>query len=126
MRELLSYRAHDLDIDGFGQPRQLFQGIGCRPGLILTLDGDQESLFSWAVGGMGRAWNGNLLEITSDSGEFLIIPWSDTAVAVFRGRDPATALPGNRVEDLAGADLQILLRQGDAAALLLQPTLVCL
>jgi hypothetical protein len=74
MRELLGDRAHDLNVDGFGQPCQLFQGIGCRPGLILTLDGDQEGLFSWAVSGMGRAWNGNLLGITSDSGEFLIIP----------------------------------------------------
>ena len=61
MRELLCYRADDLNVDGFGQPRQFFQRIGGRPGLILTLDGDQESLFSWAVGRMGRAWNGNLL-----------------------------------------------------------------
>ena len=74
MRELLGDRAHNFDVDGFGQPRQLFQGIGCRPGLILPLDGDQEGLFSRVVGGMGRAWNGNLLGMMSDSGGFLIVP----------------------------------------------------
>ena len=74
MRQLLGYRAHDLDVDSFGQSRQLFQGIGCRPGLMLTLDGDQEGLFSWAVGGMGRAWNVNLLWIKSDSGGNPIVP----------------------------------------------------
>src|SRR4051812_15148305 len=49
MGELLRYRADDLDVDGFGQPRQLFQRIGGSPGLILTLDGDQEGMFGWAV-----------------------------------------------------------------------------
>jgi hypothetical protein len=63
MRELLGHRAHDLDVDGLGQPRQLFQRIGGCPGLILTLDGDQERMFGRAVGGMWRAWNGSLLGI---------------------------------------------------------------
>ena len=40
MGELLRYRANDLDVDGFGQPRQFFQRIGGSPRLILTLDGD--------------------------------------------------------------------------------------
>jgi hypothetical protein len=61
MSQLLGHRAHDLDVDSFGQPRQLFERIGGGPGLVLTLDGDQESVFGGAVGGMGRAWNGNLL-----------------------------------------------------------------
>src|SRR5215213_4506535 len=36
-----------------------------------------------------------------------------------------TALAGNRGEDFAGADLQVLLGQSDAASFLLQPMLVC-
>jgi hypothetical protein len=84
VREFLGYRAHDLDVDGFGQPRQLFQGIGCCPGLILTLDGYQEGLFGWAVGGMGRAWNGNLLRIVSDNAGFLIVPRRGAVMAIFR------------------------------------------
>jgi hypothetical protein len=63
MRELLGYRADNLDLDGFSQPRQFFQRIGGSPRLILTLDGDQERMFGWAVGGMGRAWNGSLLGV---------------------------------------------------------------
>jgi hypothetical protein len=63
MGELLRYRANDLDVNGFGQPRQFFQRIGGSPRLILTLDGDQERMFGWAVGGMGRAWNGSLLGV---------------------------------------------------------------
>ena len=77
MGELLGYRAHDLDVDRLGQPRQLFQGIGGCPGLIRTLDGDQEGLLSWAVGGLGRAWNGNLLGFRSDSEGLLIVPRRD-------------------------------------------------
>jgi hypothetical protein len=75
MRELLGYRADDLDVDGFGEPCQLFQGVGGCPGLMLTLDGDQEGMFGWAVGGMWRAWNGNLLGIMSDGeGRFIVAP----------------------------------------------------
>ena len=85
MGELLGYRAHDLDVDGFGQPRQLFQGIGGCPGLIRMLDGDQKGLFSWAVGGMGRAWNGSLLDVfvSLDSDGFLIIPRRGVMTVVF-------------------------------------------
>jgi hypothetical protein len=48
---------------------------------VLTLDGDQEGMFGWAVGGMGRAWNGNLLGITSDEG-LLIVPRRGVVMAV--------------------------------------------
>jgi hypothetical protein len=75
MGELLGYRADDLDVDGFGEPCQLFQGVGGCPGLMLTLDGDQEGMFGWAVGGMWRAWNGNLLSVFSGSGGlFIVLP----------------------------------------------------
>ena len=85
MRELLRYRADDLDVDGFGQPRQFFQRIGSRPGLILTLDGDQKGMFGWAVGGMGRAWNGDLLDVIVmlDSNGTLSVPRRGVAMAVF-------------------------------------------
>ena len=74
MGELLGHRAYDLDVDGFGQPRQFFQRVGGSPGLVLMLDGDQEGMFGGAVGGMGRAWNGNLLGITFNSDGPPIVP----------------------------------------------------
>ena len=82
MRELLGDRAYDLDVDGLGQARQLFQRIGGSPGLILAFDGDQESMFGGAVGGMGRAWNGNLLGITSYGEGLLIVPRRGVVMAV--------------------------------------------
>jgi hypothetical protein len=95
MRELLGYRAHDLDVDGLCQPRQLFQRIGGCPGLVLTLDGDQEGMFGWAVGGMGRAWNGDLLGVIVilDSDGLLIVPRRVVEMTYFRGRDPADTSP---------------------------------
>jgi hypothetical protein len=76
MRELLGDRAYDLDVDGFGQPRQFFQRIGGRPGLVLTLDGDEKSVFGGAVGGMWRAWNGNLLGV--------IVNWTAMDSSLYR------------------------------------------
>jgi len=76
MCELLGYRADDLDVDGFSKPRQFFQRIGGCPGLVLTLDGDQEGMFGWAVGGMGRAWNGNLLGV--------IVIWTAMDLLLYR------------------------------------------
>ena len=39
----------------------------------MTLDGDQKGMFGWAVGGMRRAWNGNLLGVISSSDGLLIV-----------------------------------------------------
>jgi hypothetical protein len=121
MRELLGHRAHDLDVDGFGQPRQFFQRIGGSPGLILALDGDQEGMFGWTAGGMGRAWNVNLLVVivNLDSDGLVIVPRRGVKTAVLGCRDPAAESPGGRVEDLASADLQVLLGQRDAASFFL-------
>src|SRR5215218_8298675 len=124
MRELLGYRADNLDLDGFSQPRQFFQRIGGSPRLILTLDGDQEGMFGWAGGGMGSVWNGSLLSVIviSNRDELLIVPRRGVVMAVRRGRDPAIPSPCCHVEDLASTDLQVLLGHGDAASFLLQPT----
>ena len=82
-------------------------------------------MFGGTVGGMGRAWNGNLLGTVSGGEGLLIVPRLGEMMAVFRRRNPATALPGDRVEDFAGANVQVLLGQSDAPLLLLQPTPVC-
>ena len=111
MRELLGYRADNLDLDGFSQPRQFFQRIGGSPRLILTLDGDQEGMFGWAGGGMGSVWNGNLLGVIviSNRDELLIVPRRGVVMAVRGGRNPAIASPCCHFENLAGADLEVLL-----------------
>src|SRR5215213_9875268 len=111
MGELLGHGSDDLDVDGFGQPRQFFQRIGGSPRLILALDGDQEGMFSGAVGGMWRAWNGSLLGviIISNRNGLLIVPRRGVVMMVRGGGDPAIASPCCRVEDLASADLQVLL-----------------
>jgi hypothetical protein len=72
---------------------------------------------------MGRAWNGNLLGFMSDGEGQLIIPRRGAVIAVFRARG-LTPSTRNRVEDLASADLQVLLGQSDAAPFLLQPASV--
>jgi hypothetical protein len=107
MRELLGHRAHDFDVDRFGQTGQFLQRISGSPRLILTLDGNQERMFGWVVGGMWGAWNGSLLGVivNLDSDGLRIVLRRGVAMAVFISRDPAVASPRSSVEDLAGADL---------------------
>ena len=73
---------------------------------------------------MGRAWNGDLLGVIDilDSDGLLIVPRRVVEMTYFRGRAPADTSPGGRVENLASANLQVLLGQRDAASFLLQPT----
>jgi hypothetical protein len=63
-------------------------------------------MFGWVVSGMLRAWNGSLLGVIVilDSDELLIVPRRGIVMAVFQGREPESALPRGRVEDLAVAD----------------------
>jgi len=51
MGQLLGDGADDLDVDGFGQPRQFFERIPRRPRLSGFFDGDQEGMLGGSVGG---------------------------------------------------------------------------
>jgi hypothetical protein len=61
----LRHRPNDLDIDGLGQPGQLFERISGRPGLSWLLDGDQEGMLGRGMGQKGEAWNGMLLTVSA-------------------------------------------------------------
>jgi hypothetical protein len=60
---------------------------------------------------MRRAWNGDLLGVivNLDSDGFLIVLRRGLVMAVLAGRNLVTSLPRCRVEDLAGANLEVLL-----------------
>jgi hypothetical protein len=68
---------------------------------------------------MGRAWNEDLLGVIADSDGILIVLLRGVVRTVLQSDDQTAALPGDRLKDLTGANLQVLVGQRDAASFLL-------